>query len=85
MSDGKEKSKTVQQIVDEYLNRQRTPEFKEIVVETEHCGSNTYHEVTNLKEGGSWGLQEYDCIIDNEYVHIKIFGKIIRYVKKIKE
>jgi hypothetical protein len=79
------KTKTVQQLVDEYRNRQGNPVYEEIGIATEHEGSYSYNNVTNLKLGQDWDEQVFDSTFKGKKRHVKILGKIVRFVESIEE
>ena len=85
--------KTVNDIVDEYKNRQETPEYSLIVIVDAKGKSWTYNDVTNLQttiktteyvDNGRW--VEFDSIYESKSRHIQIYnGHIIKYIKNIPE
>lgn len=79
------KTKTVQQLIDEYRNRQENPVYEEIGIASEHEGTHSYSNVTNLKLGQDWGIQEFDSTFKGKKRHVKIQGKIVRFVESIEE
>jgi len=89
------KNKTVAEVIQEYRNRHEKPEYLEIGIGAVG-GYYTYDNVTNLIEpepshNGNFGWIEFDSWYQsddsNEIIdrHVRIQGRIIRYVESREE
>ncbi len=81
--------KTVHQLVQEYLNREREPQYEELGI---HSGTGSgydysYIGVTNLRE--EWDANgkflAFDCKQNGKKKHVRIMGYVTREVSSIKE
>lgn len=81
--------KTVHELIQEYLNRQRAPHYEELGVRSGSGNGAEYNfkDVTNLKEVwyDNWKFLEFDCKQDGKKKHIRILGHVTREVSLIKE
>lgn len=81
--------KTNAQVVQAYRNK-KTPEYRSIVVQTDHGAFQGYYDVSNVEtvkdECGIW--LEFDCHVmweKPETVHMKMHGHIVEYVRLIED
>ena len=79
--------KTVNQIVEEYLNRKKTPVYSLLVVVDAKGKSLTFNDVTNLKEINNEGRWiEFDSVYEYVNRHVRIYnGHVINYIENIPE
>ena len=76
--------KTIQQIVDEHKNRQKTPDYSLIVIEDMKGKPLTFNDVRNFKtvydvETGLW--LEFDSVYESKSRHVRIKGHVIQYIE----
>ncbi len=78
--------KTVYDIVQEYLNRLKEPEYEQIRILSDDGQHIEFCDVWNLKtekdESGKWLV--FDSELGGKKRHVKMHGHVIMYTEKIK-
>ena len=82
--------KTIAQVVEEYRNRQKPPQYKSIKVHASGDLIQEYYDVSNIgityAPDGIW--LEFDCVMMHsvtDATHVKLHGHVIEYVNSIVE
>jgi len=77
------KTKTIAEVLQEYINRLNKPEYEEIGIQTLDGHVYSYNRVTNLSNRDGWIV--FDSVYKNFKRHVKIQGEIVRYINNIEE
>ena len=80
--------KSAYQILKEYKNHQKNPQYAWIVTNNNLHNESTHADVSNIEDTRSEGVNwlEFDCVVNQKKIHCKIrAGYVSEYHEYIRE